>query len=221
MQREIIETADGSKTIYLPEWNEHYHSIHGAVQEANHVFIKNGLQSKTDDYLTILEMGFGTGLNALLTFFESEKREQIIHYQSVEAYPILKNELEQMNFSDYSRDPRIIDIYQKMHEVAWNKACPISENFVIEKINSTIEQLRLPENSVDLCYYDAFGPRVQPELWTKDIFQNIYDWMDKDAVFVTYCAKGQVKRDLKAVGFLVETLQGPPGKREMIRAIKL
>lgn len=221
MQREIIETADGSKTIYLPEWNEHYHSIHGAVQEANHVFIKNGLQSKTDDYLTILEMGFGTGLNALLTFFESEKREQIIHYQSVEAYPILKNELEQMNFSDYSRDPRIIDIYQKMHKVAWNRACPISENFVIEKINSTIEQLRLPENSVDLCYYDAFGPRVQPELWTKDIFQNIYDWMDKDAVFVTYCAKGQVKRDLKAVGFLVETLQGPPGKREMIRAIKL
>ncbi len=221
MQREIIETADGSKTIYLPEWNEHYHSIHGAVQEANHVFIKNGLQSKTDDYLTILEMGFGTGLNALLTFFESEKREQIIHYQSVEAYPILKNELEQMNFSDYSRDPRIIDIYQKMHKVAWNRACPISENFVIEKINSTIEQLRLPVNSVDLCYYDAFGPRVQPELWTKDIFQNIYDWMDKDAVFVTYCAKGQVKRDLKAVGFLVETLQGPPGKREMIRAIKL
>ncbi len=166
-------------------------------------------------------MGFGTGLNALLTFFESEKREQIIHYQSVEAYPILKNELEQMNFSDYSRDPRIIDIYQKMHKVAWNRACPISENFVIEKINSTIEQLRLPVNSVDLCYYDAFGPRVQPELWTKDIFQNIYDWMDKDAVFVTYCAKGQVKRDLKAVGFLVETLQGPPGKREMIRAIKL
>jgi tRNA U34 5-methylaminomethyl-2-thiouridine-forming methyltransferase MnmC len=220
MKREVIQTADGSTTIYLPEWNEHYHSSHGALQEAQHVFIQNGLLQTTADYLTILEMGFGTGLNALLTYFASEKRNQYIHYQGIEAFPPSVDEIQAMNYATHAKDPETASIYQALHQAPWNQPIGISEHFVIEKIQRKIDELELPTGSIDLCYYDAFGPRVQPELWTTKIFQQLYSWMAEGGILVTYCAKGQVKRDLAACGFQVQTLEGPPGKREMIQAIK-
>ncbi|MDR0802413.1 tRNA (5-methylaminomethyl-2-thiouridine)(34)-methyltransferase MnmD [Fluviicola sp.] len=220
MKRELVKTADGSTTIYLPEWNEHYHSSHGALQEAQHVFIKHGLNPKTEDYLTIFEMGFGTGLNALLTYFASEKRHQYVHYIGLEAYPPAEAEIKGMNYTSFSNDPEAVEIFNKLHRADWNTACEISEHFVLEKIGKQIQELELEKGSIDLCYYDAFGPRVQPELWTPEIFAKIYDWLSPDGVLVTYCAKGQMKRDLKSVGFEVLSLPGPPGKREMTKAIK-
>ena len=221
MKREIIETGDGSKTIFIPEWNEHYHSSHGALQEAQHVFISNGINTKTEDYLSILEMGYGTGLNALLTYFSSENRNQYIHYLGLEAFPPTEDEWRAMNYTDFSRDVDSASIYEKMNTAKWNEQISISEHFVLDKRIAKIQELELQSETIDLVFYDAFGPRVQPELWTEDIFRKIYFWLSKGGVFVTYCAKGQVKRDLKAAGFLVESLPGPPGKREMTRAIKL
>lgn len=220
MERQIITTADGSKTIFLPEWNEHYHSSHGALQEAQHVFIRNGLQTLTGDYITVLEMGFGTGLNALLTFFSSEKRNQYVHYIGVEAFPPRQEELDAMDYSRFASDPTSEEIYQHMHNCRWEQPVALSEHFVLEKQQCDLLSATIAPESVDLVYYDAFGPRVQPELWTEAIFSRIYSWMAPGGTLVTYCAKGQVKRDLKAVGFLVESLPGPPGKREMTRAVK-
>lgn len=220
MERQIITTADGSKTIYIPEWNEHYHSSHGALQEAQHVFIRNGLYYVTGDYLTILEMGFGTGLNALLTFFASEKRNQYVHYIGVEAFPPSVEEIAAMEYASFSPAPETQDLYDAMHTAPWNQGISLAEHFVLEKQQCVIEKAKVASESLDIVYYDAFGPRVQPELWTPDIFRLLFDWLAPGGILVTYCAKGQVKRDLKSVGFLVESLPGPPGKREMTRALK-
>ena len=220
MKREIIDTGDGSKTIYIPEWNEHYHSSHGALQEAQHVFISNGLNTKTEDYLSIFEMGYGTGLNALLTYFSSEKRNQYIHYLGLEAFPPSEEEWKAMNYSDFSKDVDSLSVYEAMNNAEWDKETSISEHFVLDKRIAKIQELELQPESIDLVYYDAFGPRVQPELWTEEIFKKIFNWLSPGGIFVTYCAKGQVKRDLKSAGFIVESLPGPPGKREMTRATK-
>lgn len=220
VKREIITTADGSKTIFLPELNEHYHSSHGALQEAQHVFIKNGLYQCSGEYLTIFEMGFGTGLNALLTYFATEKRQQYVHYIGLEAFPPSDDEIRAMGYASMSPDADAQDVYEQMHASAWNKPVSLSEHFVLEKLHQTLADTELAENSVDLIYFDAFGPRVQPDLWTLEIFRKLYRWLSDEGIFVTYCAQGQVKRDLKAAGFIIESLPGPPGKREMTRARK-
>lgn len=220
MKRELVLTADGSKTLYIPEWNEHYHSSHGALQEAQHVFIKNGLYANTDDYITILEMGFGTGLNALLTYFAAEKRHQFIHYIGVEAYPVGEHEWQNMDYAPHANAPEAQELFEQFHTLSWNTSKSLSEHFVLDKRHVKLAQLVQPDQTIDLIFYDAFGPRVQPELWTADIFQLLYNWLVPGGILVTYCAKGQVKRDLKSVGFLVESLPGPPGKREMTRAKK-
>lgn len=220
MQRQIITTADGSKTIFIPEWNEHYHSSHGALQEAQHVFIRNGLNAATADYITVLEMGFGTGLNALLTFFAAEKRNQYVHYIGIEAFPPSQEEIAAMDYASFATDPETETVYDSMHTAPWEQSFALSEHFVLEKQQCILENATVQAGTVDLVYFDAFGPRVQPELWTLDIFQRLFGWMAPGGIFVTYCAKGQVKRDLKAAGFLVESLPGPPGKREMTRAFK-
>jgi tRNA U34 5-methylaminomethyl-2-thiouridine-forming methyltransferase MnmC len=220
MKQELIVTGDGSKTIYLPELDEHYHSSHGALQEAQHVFIKHGLTTQAGDYVTILEMGFGTGLNALLTYFATEKRHQYIHYIGIESFPITQDIWEQMDYTAHSNDPDAPAVYSKMHTAKWDEPVALNELFVLEKRKSTIENTNLAAASIDLIYYDAFGPRVQPELWTLAIFEQLFNWLTPGGMLVTYCAKGQVKRDLKTAGFVVETLSGPPGKREMTRAKK-
>lgn len=220
MKREIIQTADGSTTIFIPDWNEHYHSSHGALQEAQHVFIKHGLNQTTGDYITIFEMGFGTGLNALLSLVASEKRNQYVHYIALEAFPPSEEELSQMNYTTFSSDDQTEERFKRIHLATWDQAQSLEEHFVIEKRQQKMEEVVLEPNSIDLVYYDAFGPRVQPELWTPELFSKLFDALSPGGFLVTYCAKGQVKRDLKSVGFEVTSLPGPPGKREMTRAQK-
>ena len=239
MQRKVITTADGSKTIHLVEWNEHYHSIHGAIQEANHVFIKHGLLFFVDSFLktntvdsstfeksaqppfnevSILEIGFGTGLNALVTLIESQKLKVGINYVGVEAFPISSDELEAMNYSEQLQTDTTEE-FNDMHKVEWEIPHSITPDFKLTKQQKTFDAIDDIE-LYDLIYFDAFGARVQPELWTEDIFQKMYDALKNNGVLTTYSAKGSVRRAMIAVGFNVEKLPGPPGKREMLRATK-
>lgn len=222
MQRSIVTTGDGSKTIHIKEWNENYHSSHGAVQEAKHVFLQYGLSLfEEKKEVNIFEVGFGTGLNAILTYQYAQEKQLSIHYNAIEAYPVSEDELQLLNYASLFDASRIQDIYSNMHRVPWNKDEIISSDFVLHKIHQKLEDYIFPTNHFDLIYFDAFGPRVQENMWTQEVFQKLYDSLKMNGVFVTYCAKGQVKRDLKLVGFDVETLPGPPGKREMTRGKKL
>ncbi|MCL6217636.1 tRNA (5-methylaminomethyl-2-thiouridine)(34)-methyltransferase MnmD [Zunongwangia pacifica] len=222
MERKIIKTGDGSATIHLPEWNEQYHSKHGALQEAMHVFIKMGLDFTITEFnkteLYILEIGFGTGLNALLTAFYGNTVK--INYTGVEAYPVKPEELEVLDYASVLPDFKTAAaIFNKMHQVDWEKSLPITSNFSLNKQKKTFQEIDDKE-VFDLIYFDAFGARVQPELWTEVIFQKMYDSLKLNGVLVTYAAKGSVRRAMQAVGFTVERLPGPPGKREMLRAVK-
>lgn len=222
MQRSIVTTGDGSKTIHIKEWNENYHSSHGAVQEAKHVFLQYGLSLfEEKKEVNIFEVGFGTGLNAILTYQYAQEKQLSIHYNAIEAYPVSEDELQLLNYASLFDASRMQDIYSNMHIVPWNKDEIISSDFVLHKIHQKLEDYIFPTNHFDLIYFDAFGPRVQENMWTQEVFQKLYDSLKMEGVFVTYCAKGQVKRDLKLVGFEVETLPGPPGKREMTRGKKL
>lgn len=223
MERKIIKTGDGSTTIQLSEWDEQYHSKHGAIQEAKHVFIKMGLDYWLDNFnenkLAILEIGFGTGLNAFITFLEAEKHQLSINYTGVEAYPVAKNEVDALNYLKLLSAENNAPIFQKMHETPWNSLEKISKNFNLIKQQKRFEEID-DIAKYDLVYFDAFGARVQPELWTEEIFAAMYRAMRKEAVLVTYAAKGSVRRALQKTGFTVERLEGPPGKREMLRALK-
>ncbi|MBT8303205.1 MAG: tRNA (5-methylaminomethyl-2-thiouridine)(34)-methyltransferase MnmD [Bacteroidia bacterium] len=219
MQRKIITTADGSKTIYLPEWNEHYHSKHGAIQEANHVFIEKGLfhVSQMSKRISILEMGFGTGLNALITFLEAKKLGLQIDYTGVEAYPVGKEEMNSLNYAEHFNDRGIKEVFKMLHDIPWQERNEITNNFSLTKRKQFFFEIT-DEDQFDLIYFDAFGPRVQPELWTKEIFKKMFLALKHNGVLVTYSAKGSVRRNMLEVGFAVERLPGPPGKREMLRA---
>lgn len=224
MQRKIVKTADGSTTIQLPEWNEQYHSMHGAVQEAKHVFLKMGLdlaleQKESGDQLSVLEMGFGTGLNAILTCIAVVEEAVEIRYEGVEAYPVAPEEVAQLNYIELLDAKNFIEAFSKMHETSWEEEHRITENFVLTKRKQRFETISDKER-FDLIYFDAFGARVQPELWEKVIFQKMYDALKAEGILVTYSAKGSVRRAMQDVGFRVEKLPGPPGKREMLRAIK-
>ncbi len=219
MRREIITTADGSKTIHIVDWNEQYHSKHGAIQETYHVFIKSGLHLFENRSVTILEVGFGTGLNALITLLEAKKQNLEITYTGVEAYPVATEELEQLNYISELNAGAIAKEFQFMHQCKWDSDVLVTEGFVLHKQQKDFRDLGF-ENSFDLIYFDAFGARVQPELWTENIFLSMFNALSKKGVLVTYSAKGSVRRAMQAVGFAVERLPGPPGKREMLRALK-
>lgn len=219
MEREIIKTLDGSTTIHLKEWDECYHSKHGAIQEAKHVFIKNGLSLFEDKPVNILEIGFGTGLNAFITFLEADQKKQTINYTGVEAYPVNTEEVLSMNYVSELKADQFDAIFQKMHECEWNLNTEISSNFSLTKRKQFFDEIDDFE-IFDLIYFDAFGYRVQPELWSTEIFQKMYNSLRPNGVLVTYAARGVVKRSMIEVGFTVEKLAGPPGKREMFRAVK-
>ena len=236
MKRKIITTSDGSKTIQIEDWNEQYHSIHGAIQEANHVFIKHGLlfylnchselvsgshkQNNAESKpVHILEIGFGTGLNAFLTLLEAEKLKRNVNYVGVEAYPVETNEINQLNYVELISSKHKAE-FEKMHQVSWEAQHEITSRFLLEKQEKFFKDIDA-KNTFDIIYFDAFGARVQPELWTEDIFAIMYKAMKDNAVLVTYSAKGSVRRAMQAVGFTVERLPGPPGKREMLRARKM
>ena len=222
MERKIIKTGDGSATIHLPEWDEQYHSKHGALQEAMHVFIKMGLDFTIAEFnkseLSILEIGFGTGLNALLTALYASSVK--IHYTGVEAYPVKPEELAVLDYASVLPDFETAeDIFSKIHHVDWEKFNEITSNFSLQKQKKTFQEIE-DKAIFDLIYFDAFGARVQPELWTEAIFLKMYDSLKLNGVLVTYAAKGSVRRAMQTVGFTVERLPGPPGKREMLRGVK-
>ncbi len=219
MKREIFQTLDGSTTIHLPEWNESYHSKHGAIQEAYHVFISNGLSLFKNKPISILEIGFGTGLNTFITFLEASKTTQIIDYVGVEAYPVSPEEVLQMNYVSELNALQHKAIFEKMHDSKWEEKIQISEIFTLTKRNQFFKDIT-DKNAFDLIYFDAFGYRVQPELWSIEIFKIMYDSLNSEGILVTYAARGVVKRSMIEVGFTVEKLPGPPGKREMFRATK-
>ncbi len=219
MKREIIKTLDGSTTIHLEEWNESYHSKHGAIQEAKHVFIMNGLSLFENNPISIMEIGFGTGLNAFITFLESENKNQKIDYVGVEGYPVNAEEVLAMNYVEELEALEFRNIFEEMHKSEWGEKIEISSRFSLTKSKQFFDEINDLE-IFDLIYFDAFGYRVQPELWSTEIFQKMYNSLKPNGVLVTYAARGVVKRSMISVGFTVEKLAGPPGKREMFRAFK-
>nr|WP_299174530.1 tRNA (5-methylaminomethyl-2-thiouridine)(34)-methyltransferase MnmD [uncultured Allomuricauda sp.] len=219
MKRRIITTGDGSKTIQIEDWNEQYHSKHGAVQEAYHVFIDHGLRLFRDTDIKILEIGFGTGLNALVTILEKEKQGLQIDYVGVEAFPVSMEEVKMLDYCDQLNVPNYHETFMKMHNTPWEVQSVISEGFSLKKQLKDFKSIN-DINLFNLIYFDAFGARVQPELWTEEIFSIMYNALVHKGVLVTYAAKGSVRRALQAVGFNVERLPGPPGKREMLRGTK-
>lgn len=221
MKKELVKTGDGSHSIYLEELNEHYHSHHGAIQEAKHVFIQYGLSSLTNQsQIKVFEVGFGTGLNAFLTLLYTLDNKKSIEYTGIELYPLEQNLIKDLNYLKELKAQEHDNLFQKMHEQPWGIMNRITPTFSLKKVNDSILDTLLPEKEYNLVFYDAFGPRAQKEMWDIGIFQKLYNSMVQESVLVTYCAMGQLKRDLKACGFEVETLPGPPGKREMTRAIK-
>lgn len=226
MKREILITSDGSTTIHLPDWNEQYHSKHGAIQEAYHVFIEAGLHKAREDFisasqndLTILEIGFGTGLNAFITYLESKKNTLTVDYVGIEGYPINNEEIQKLNYVTQLDANNFQDIFNRMHFISWEEKHQISDTFSLLKRKQFFENIE-DQNTFDLIYFDAFGATNQPELWTEIIFKKMYNALKNKGILVTYAAKGSVRRAMLAVGFTVERLPGPPGKREMLRATK-
>lgn len=217
MNREVVLTADGSSTLLDKEKQITYHSLHGAVQESVHVFIRNGLeQFLSQNEIQILEMGFGSGLNALLTWNFAQLHQKKVEFTTFEKFPLEADIVHQLHFATVDDEA---DKLLQLHQSSWGLPTRFSEFFTLTKINDDFLNCAF-QNKFHLVYYDAFAPSAQPELWTPAVFELIYNALGQDGMLVTYCAKGQVKRDLKSVGFNVETLPGPPGKREMIRAVK-
>ena len=222
MHLEIRQTKDGSNTLYVPELNEHYHSVHGALQESQHVFIKHGLEYALEQKrdVKILEVGFGTGLNAILTFPFALAQKAFVQYDTLEKYPLTQEVVEQLHFEKFILNPELLDYYKQMHAAPWNQPVDLIPYFSLQKIHETLEEFSSPDAYYDVVYFDAFAPEKQPELWTEEVFAKLYKAVRPGGVLVTYCAKGAFKRNLKAAGFIVEALPGPPGKREMTRGIR-
>lgn len=219
MKREIIQTQDGSTTIHLPEWNESYHSKHGAIQEAYHVFIKNGLFLFEEKTISILEIGFGTGLNAFITYLESQKNtNQTIDYVGIEAYPVALDEAFQMNYANEINGNESA-FFERLHQTSWEEKHAVSTSFSLTKRKQFFQDIN-DYNAFDLIYFDAFGFRVQPELWSEAIFASMYNALKTNGVLVTYACRTSIKNAMISAGFSVEKLPGAPGKREMLRAIK-
>lgn len=219
MKREIIITDDGSTTIRIPDWDENYHSTHGAIQEAKHVFIKNGLDLfQNQDSISILEIGFGTGLNAFITFLETLNKEKV-NYVGVEAYPISTEEIAQMNYVTELQATQYQVIFDKMHSCDWESQQKITDNFTLTKRKQFFQDI-VDKEQYDLIYFDAFGFPLQPELWSEVIFKKMYDALLPKGTLVTYACRSSIKNAMLSVGFSIEKLPGAPGKREMLRATK-
>lgn len=239
-------TEDGSATLFSERVNEHYHSIHGAVQESVHVFIKAGLQYilPKKHSINILEVGFGTGLNALLTLKEYlefqnshtqktwhdkidqtldsnlSNQEKSINYTALEPYPIQESLVHDLKYSDYLSIPSLSDSFKSMHIEPSGKVINLTGKFNFNKLELKLQNYKPEDRLYDLVYFDAFSPAVEPELWTPEVFQHLYNIINEESALVTYCSKGVVRRMMQECGFKVERLPGPPGKHEMLRAVK-
>ena len=220
----IIETEDGSHSLYVPSLNETYHSFHGAIRESKHVFIKEGLkywlEAQNRNSANILEVGFGTGLNALLSLEYAQSNNVNLFYHTLEPYPLEESLVKQLNFPALLQSPILAGAFEALHLAAWETSEAINANFSIRKNLRRLEDFVAEPGGFDIVYFDAFAPNKQAELWTIEVLEKIFSALAPNGIMVTYCAKGQLKRDLKALGFVVETLPGPPGKKEMVRATK-
>lgn len=227
MKRHLIQTKDKSYTLFVPELDEHYHSIHGAMQEAEHVFLNAGLleKAKAQSKIHLLEVGFGTGLNAWLTCLSADVNALKVHYTGLEKYPVEEKEwskLEYANampqrYAETALDPKAV--FNQLHQVAWETPATISSNFNLTKVQTDFKAFAAQE-AFDLIYYDAFAPSAQADLWTIALFKAMFHALKPEGILVTYCVKGEVRRNMQAAGFQVEKIPGPPGKREMARAYK-
>ena len=210
-QTETILTADGSKTLYSGRFGEHYHSTFGAANESGHVFIDAGYLASSANPVSVLEAGFGTGLNAWLTLQQADKLQRHTRYEAIELYPIDEKTVSELSDNG---------IFRRLHSAVWEQPVEITPCFVLHKRKSDLLQTAF-NCKFDVVYFDAFSPAVQPEMWNSAIFANIYRAMNPGAILTTYCAKGEVRRTLQNTGFVVERLPGPTGKREMLRAKKI
>lgn len=221
MSVQLIQTEDGSSSLINLGLNETYHSTHGAIQESKHVFIESGLKPflvSEKNELSILEIGFGTGLNVLLTVLAAQQYSTKIYYEAVEAFPLENGIITTLNY------PQLLQaetLFQEIHQSHWNEVEKIADNFKLNKRATKLEEAVFEYEKFDLIYFDAFAPAKQPEMWELRVLTKITSAMKPNGIFVTYCAKGQVRRDLISLGLTVEKLPGPPGKREMIRAKKI
>ena len=222
--REIQKTADGAVTLYIPEIDEHYHSVNGAITEALHVYITEALNKRIEsahdkkDVINILEVGFGTGLNAFLTLIKSIENNINIVFTTLELYPLNTEVVNGVNYPDLV-GAEYKDYFKSLHSAEWNKVVSVNENFSIEKVNVDLKDY-ISEKKFDVIYYDAFAPEKQPEMWNDDIYNKLFSMSNNGCVITTYCAKGVVRRGLRDAGFTMERIPGPPGKREMIRGTK-
>jgi len=222
VERKIVTTKDQSATLFVPGLDETYHSIHGALQESQHVFIEAGLQQF--NYLSqihILEIGFGTGLNAWLSALEAQKQDFKLHYTGLEKYPVQPEEWSALNYTQALNLPQsAADLFEALHESAWENEQAISPHFKLTKRQADFRTAPLTPNHYHLIYFDAFAPSAQAYLWTREVFERMFACLQEDGLLVTYCVKGEVRRNMQAAGFEVEKIPGPPGKREMARARK-
>lgn len=220
---EIEITGDGSHTLFMPETGEHYHSVYGAIAESRHIFLGAGFKHiyKPNEKMKILEIGFGTGLNALLTCIEAEISGCHVEYSTIELIPLGEDIYSILNFDGLIDHPDSHEIFICLHQSPWNEKAQLSSVFSIHKINISLQEYQPEKETFDLVYFDAFGPGIQPEMWTKEMFEKMALGLRKDGVLVTYSTKGTVKRNLKNAGFSIEKLPGPKGKREILRAKKI
>jgi tRNA U34 5-methylaminomethyl-2-thiouridine-forming methyltransferase MnmC len=222
--RTIQLTTDGSHTVAIPSLDITYHSRHGAINESLHVFIEAGLnywlQQHNTKAVRIFEMGFGTGLNALVTYIEAAKNNLNIYYSSVEQFPLEKEIVASLNYCETLERPDLAELFSTMHSTVWDEDVQLSPFFNLHKIQTSLQELE-PKGKYDIVYYDAFAPNAQPELWTVEVFKKLFDALNEGGILVTYCSKGDVRRALIAAGFNVAKIPGPPYKREMLRAVKL
>lgn len=219
MQSELRITEDGSHTLFVPSMDECYHSTHGAVQESRHIFIEAALNQSIKLEIGILEIGFGTGLNALMTLVEAERSCKRIHYTSLEKYPVVVEKALLLNYPE-EIDSKNREAFELMHTSAWNEKIQITANFSLSKIETDFTKYEFSE-MYDVVYFDAFSPEKQPEMWTEECFKTLFLHCNAGAILTTYCAKGVVRRAMQAAGFVVERMAGPPGKREILRGLKI
>ena len=219
---ELHTTEDGSLTLYAPTFGEHYHSMHGAVQESEYIYLGLALRERMSSWregdapLRLFEVGFGTGLNALLSWREAEERHILLQYYSIEKFPITPEIYEALHYEGLGQEREVKDQLLRLHTAPWDEAVELSPFFTLYKLRGDLTTCTFPER-LSVIYYDAFSPESQPELWAEELFQRLGKVACSGAILSTYCAKGEVRRRLQRSGFLVERLPGPPGKREVLR----
>lgn len=215
----IEQTADGSYTLYVPELDEHYHSVKGALTESQHIFINMGLKHSSVSSPRILEIGLGTGLNCFLTLLNAEEDKRHIHYTSIERFPLGMDVIQKLDYPSIIGRGHNAD-YLAIHQAPWKEDTKLSPWFTLHKVEGDFTNYTF-EKGYDIIYFDAFAPEKQPEMWEQSLFNSLYQILNEGGILTTYCAKGIVRRMLQSAGFIVERLAGPPGgKREILRATK-